>query len=95
MAPFLWRLGPACEAPVVLALAFSIRRASRKAVGESPNQWLVRQCIERAKVRFRNADASLVDVAVSAGFCDESHCTRRFTAWVGISPGQWWRNMHR
>jgi AraC family transcriptional regulator len=70
-------------------------RAFRKTVGESPHQWLIRQRIERAKALLRENEASLAEVALTSGFCDQSHFTRSFTAWTGISPGLWRRSVCR
>ena len=70
-------------------------RAFRNTVGESPHQWLIRQRIERAKVLLRDTDAPLAEIALTCGFCDQSHFTRSFTAWAGISPGRWRRRTCR
>jgi AraC family transcriptional regulator len=67
-------------------------RAFRKTVGESPHQWLIRQRIERAKALLSDNEASLAGIALVCGFCDQSHFTRSFTAWTGISPGRWRRS---
>ena len=67
-------------------------RAFRTTVGESPHRWLNRQRIERAKALLRGSQSSLADIALACGFCDQSHFTRSFTAWTGISPGQWRRS---
>ncbi|BBZ26277.1 transcriptional regulator [Mycolicibacterium madagascariense] len=66
-------------------------RAFRRTVGESPHQWLIRQRIERAKTLLRESEASLAEIALGCGYCDQSHFTRSFTAWTGISPGRWRR----
>jgi AraC-like DNA-binding protein len=70
-------------------------RAFRRTVGESPHRWLNRQRIERAKALLRDSESSLADIALACGFCDQSHFTRSFTAWTGISPGQWRRSASR
>jgi AraC family transcriptional regulator len=70
-------------------------RAFRTTLGESPHQWLIRQRIERAKALLRDNETSLADIALACGFCDQSHFTRSFTEWTGISPGRWRRSVCR
>lgn len=36
-------------------------------------------------------DLSLAEIAMSAGFANQSHFTRVFSALVGVSPGVWRR----
>jgi AraC-like DNA-binding protein len=38
-----------------------------------------------------HTDASLADVALSAGYCDQSHLTRESVWLLGESPGEWLR----
>jgi AraC family transcriptional regulator len=71
--------------------ASQFSRAFRKTVGEAPHQWLIRQRIERAKELLRENEAALAEIALTCGFYDQSHFTRSFTAWTGISPGLWRR----
>jgi AraC-like DNA-binding protein len=42
-----------------------------------------------------DTDRSLFDVASAAGFYDQSHLTRSFTALVGLGPGRFQRCLHR
>jgi AraC-like DNA-binding protein len=72
--------------------ASQFSRAFRATVGESPHQWLIRQRIARAKVLLRESNASLTEIAMNCGFCDQSHFARTFTAWTGTSPGRWRRS---
>jgi AraC family transcriptional regulator len=34
---------------------------------------------------------SLAEIAISAGFANQSHFTRVFSTLVGVSPGEWRR----
>jgi AraC family transcriptional regulator len=72
--------------------ASQFSRAFRTTVGESPHRWLNRQRIEGAKALLRESESSLAEIALACGFCDQSHFTRSFTAWTGISPGRWRRS---
>jgi AraC-like DNA-binding protein len=66
-------------------------RAFRASLGEAPHRWLIRQRIERAKALLRDDEVSLAEIALTCGFCDQSHFTRSFTASTGMSPGRWRR----
>lgn len=72
--------------------ASQFSRAFRTTVGESPHRWLNRKRIERAQALLRGSESSLAEIALACGFCDQSHFTRSFTAWTGISPGRWRRS---
>ncbi|MCP4620832.1 MAG: helix-turn-helix transcriptional regulator [Bradyrhizobium sp.] len=66
-------------------------RAFRNSTGLPPHQWLVRQRVEAAKRLMGVRDLSLSEIAISAGFANQSHFTRVFSAVVGVSPGVWRR----
>ena len=68
-------------------------RAFRQSTGLSPHQWLLLHRVDRAKALLRDRALSLLDVALSCGFADQSHFSRVFTRIVGISPGAWRRNL--
>ncbi|MGC1548292.1 MAG: AraC family transcriptional regulator [Rhodanobacter sp.] len=62
-------------------------KAFKKSVGITPHQWLLHQRIDYATELMRRSDLSLVEVALSSGFADQSHFTRTFTQKMGESPG--------
>jgi AraC family transcriptional regulator len=62
-------------------------RAFRQSMGAAPHQWLLAHRVEVAKELLRDDRLSLLDVALTCGFADQSHLTRVFTRMVGISPG--------
>ncbi len=66
-------------------------RAFRASTGLPPHQWLLRQRVNTAKQLMRVRDLSLSEIAISAGFANQSHFTRVFSSMVGISPGVWRR----
>ena len=66
-------------------------RAFRGSTGMPPHRWLLNRRIEKAKDALHNTQASLAAVATACGFADQSHFTRVFTRFVGISPGAWRR----
>nr|WP_309500994.1 AraC family transcriptional regulator [Bradyrhizobium arachidis] len=66
-------------------------RAFRTSVGLPPHQWLLHQRVSAAKQLMTVRDLSLAEIAISAGFSNQSHFTRVFTSLVGVSPGVWRR----
>jgi AraC-like DNA-binding protein len=66
-------------------------RAFRISTGLPPHQWLLRQRVKAAKQLMTVRDLSLSEIAMSAGFANQSHFTRVFSAAVGVSPGVWRR----
>jgi AraC family transcriptional regulator len=50
--------------------------------------------VRTAKQLMTVRDLSLSEIAVSAGFANQSHFTRVFSEVVGVSPGVWRRETH-
>jgi AraC family transcriptional regulator len=69
-------------------------RAFRVSTGLPPHQWLLRQRVKAAKQLMTVRHLPLSEIAMSAGFANQSHFTRAFTAVVGVSPGVWRREAH-
>ncbi|MBR1163566.1 helix-turn-helix domain-containing protein [Bradyrhizobium elkanii] len=70
-------------------------RAFRISTGLPPHQWLLQQRLKVAKQLMAVRDLSLSEIAITAGFANQSHFTRVFSAVVGVSPAAWRREMHR
>jgi AraC family transcriptional regulator len=66
-------------------------RAFRISIGLPPHQWLLRQRVKAAKQLMTLRDLPLAEIAISAGFANQSHFTRVFSNVVGVSPGVWRR----
>jgi len=66
-------------------------RAFRISTGLPPHQWLLRQRVKAAKQLMTVRDLPLSEIAMSAGFANQSHFTRVFSAAVGVSPAAWRR----
>ena len=66
-------------------------RAFRISTGLPPHQWLLRQRVKVAKQLMTVRDLPLSEIAISAGFANQSHFTRVFSAAVGVSPAAWRR----
>ncbi|MBS0376881.1 MAG: helix-turn-helix transcriptional regulator [Proteobacteria bacterium] len=66
-------------------------RAFRGSLGMAPHRWLLQRRIERARSLLLRGQLTLSEVALAAGFADQSHFTRMFTREVGCAPGAWRR----
>jgi AraC family transcriptional regulator len=67
-------------------------RAFKKSSGITPYQWLLSRRIERAVQLLEEDGLPLVEVAIAAGFADQSHFTRTFGRKMGVSPGAYRRS---
>lgn len=70
------------------ASKFHLARSFTRALGLSPLAYRTQRRIHEAR-RLILAGASLVEVATTLGFSDQSHLTRQFQSIVGISPGRY------
>jgi AraC family transcriptional regulator len=61
-------------------------RAFKQSVGVTPHDYLIRRRVERTMKLLSDTDMSLSEIALAAGFADQSHCARRFRQHVGMSP---------
>lgn len=68
-------------------------RAFRQSFGMPPHHYLLRQRVECAKLLLSGTDRALCEVAQQTGFSDQPSFSRTFKAMVGITPGQWRRQM--
>lgn len=66
-------------------------RQFREAVGVHPHQWLLRQRVEKAKALMTTSSFTLSQIALAAGFADQSHFTRVFSRLEGMTPNAWRR----
>lgn len=73
---------------------FHFFRAFKQAFGETPNQFLVRIRLKRAKELLRKSHHTAAEVALLCGFSDASHFGKTFRRVYGISPGQWQQRTH-
>lgn len=67
-------------------------RAFRASTGLPPYRWLLHHRVRTAKRLMSVRGLSLSEVAISAGFANQSHFTRVFSEIAGISPGAWRRD---
>jgi transcriptional regulator GlxA family with amidase domain len=63
--------------------------------GEPPSAYILRRRVERAKELMMTTARPLCEIALESGMCDQSHFTRSFRRFVGVSPNLWRRsNLH-
>jgi AraC family transcriptional regulator len=65
---------------------FHFARQFRISTGQSPMGYVRRTRIERATAILRERKMPIARVAASLGFADESHFSRTFGRFIGVSP---------
>ena len=65
-----------------------LARAYRAAVGEGLQDTTRRRRVERAVALLRRTDDAASDIAVAAGFFDQSHMNRGFRQMLGRTPSR-------
>jgi len=63
-------------------------RAFQQSVGVPPHTYLLRRRLEHVEHMLRETHAPLSEIALATGFSDQSHLTRHFRRWSGMSPRQ-------
>ncbi len=69
-------------------LATEFRRRYHLTIGE----YTRRLRVEHACRELANSEASLVEIALSSGFCSQSHFARTFKLLTGFTPSQYRKN---
>ena len=68
---------------------FHFARAFRKSTNLTPQQYLMQQRIERAKVLLAKDDLPIVEVSLQTGFKNQSHFTTLFRKFTKFTPKMW------
>lgn len=68
---------------------FHFARAFRISTGHTPQQYLMRQRIERAKELLAENDLPLVEISLRTGFKNQSHFTTLFRKFTKLTPKTW------
>jgi len=83
--------GPTLEQIAVVARLspYHFARQFKTATGLPPHQYVITRRVERARELLQGGgDLSLAEVAVHAGFSDQSVFSHHFKRLVGVTPGQ-------
>ena len=68
---------------------YHFARAFKQSVGMPPHAYLVQCRVQRVQDLLAATDLPLSEVALAAGFADQSHCARRFRQHIGVTPGSY------
>ena len=64
-------------------------RRFKRAVGLSPNEFLVRQRVERSAILLKQTNWTLEQIADVIGYSEQHYFSRQFKRIMGISPGNY------
>jgi AraC family transcriptional regulator len=64
-----------------------LTRTFRRFRGHTPGEYLQQLRVRRVCEGLAHPEPPLVDLALEAGFADQSHCTRVFRRLIGLPPG--------
>ena len=67
---------------------YHFARAFKQSAGVTPHHYLVHRRIERAQDMLARSGLPLSQIALAAGFSDQSHLARHFRQMLGMTPGQ-------
>jgi transcriptional regulator GlxA family with amidase domain len=68
------------------------QRAFKKCFGVGPHTFVVDRRVKRAQELMLATDEPLCEIALAAGFADQSHLTKTFHNAVGVTPSVWRRH---
>ena len=66
---------------------FHFARAFKQSEGVTPHAFILERRIAKARELLTGTSLPLAEIALAAGFADQSHLARRFRQAVGVSPG--------
>ncbi len=66
--------------------SYHFARLFHRTTGESPHQFVLRQRIEKAQSLLKETNSPLAFVALESGFANQSHLTRTFNRYLGLTP---------
>jgi AraC family transcriptional regulator len=65
---------------------YHFARMFKRTMSTAPHRYVLERRVERAKAMLRTTSASLIEISLSTGFCDQSHFTSSFRRIVGATP---------
>jgi AraC family transcriptional regulator len=72
---------------------YHFARAFKRSEGTTPHDFVLKRRIAKARELLSRPNLPLSEIAVAAGFADQSHFTRRFHEVTGMSPGQFRKSL--
>jgi AraC-like DNA-binding protein len=69
-------------------------RAFRAHYGQTPGAYIRHLRLTRAAKELAGSETPVSQIALDAGFADQSHLSRSFRKMFGVTPGRW-RELHR
>jgi AraC-like DNA-binding protein/PAS domain-containing protein len=83
-------LGESMDLAELAAIAglsvFHFARQFKQSAGVTPHHYLVQRRVERAQDMLARTDLALSEIALAAGFSDQSHLARHFRQMLGTTP---------
>ena len=76
-------------AAIVGLSRFHFARAFKQSEGVTPHRFLLQCRVRRAQELLAATELPLAQIALAAGFSDQSHCSRRFRELVGLTPSKY------
>ncbi len=76
-------------ADVAAISPYHFSRLFKETLGQSPHQFVMRFRVERAKKLLADANAPLIDIALSCGFADQAHFSRVFKQVSEMTPREY------
>ena len=71
---------------------YHFARRFRVSIGTTPHEYVLRQRVARARTLLVRTNYSLLDIALTCGFADQSHLNRVFKKHAGVPPGHYRRH---
>jgi AraC-like DNA-binding protein len=68
---------------------YHFARAFKRSEGLSPHDYLVQRRVHYTQKLLAESEMSLAEIALAAGFSDQSHFARRFREHVGVTPSRY------
>lgn len=72
---------------------FALIRSFRKKFNTTPNAYQLQLKVNYGKQLLKSND-SIIDIALKAGFYDQAHFTREFKKAYGVTPFQYYKDIH-
>lgn len=71
---------------------FHFSRLFKKATGQSPSRYFIRQRIERAQRLLQETETSIIEIGMSVGYSSPSHFAQVFRRETGLPPSHYRRS---